>query len=80
MNLADDGVTHINVYSKGTTALGRALSNFAHIPFMVVPNGRFESIEAYWYWLRVMETISLAGNTTEKHSHLISNLYSFCEL
>ena len=59
MNLEDDGITHINVYSKGATALGRALSNFARIPVMVVPNGRFESVEAYWYWLRVMEVITL---------------------
>ena len=59
MNLEDDGVTHINVYSKGATALGRALSNFARIPVVVVPNGRFESVEAYWYWLRVMEVIDL---------------------
>lgn len=27
----DDGVTHINVYSKGRTKLGRDLSNFAAI-------------------------------------------------
>lgn len=47
----DDGVTHINVYSKGKTDLGRALSNFAHLPFHHPIHGYFASIEAFWYWL-----------------------------
>lgn len=47
----DDGVTHINVYSKGKTELGRLLSNFAHTPFEHYEHGHFSSIEAYWYWL-----------------------------
>lgn len=46
-----DGVTHINVYSKGKTELGRLLSNFAHTPFEHYKHGHFSSIEAYWYWL-----------------------------
>lgn len=45
-----DGINHINVYSKSMTDLGRQLSNFAHTPFMHPEHGRFESIEAYWYW------------------------------
>lgn len=45
-----DGVTHINIYSKGQTKLGRMLSNFAHIP-VDLRDGHFESIEGYWYWL-----------------------------
>lgn len=47
----DDGVTHINVYSKGKTELGRLLSNFAHTPFEHYKHGHFSSVEAYWYWL-----------------------------
>lgn len=46
----NDGVTHINIYSKGKTALGRALSNFAHFPFEC-EDGKFNSVEGYWYWL-----------------------------
>ena len=45
-----DGITHINVYSKGNTVLGRLLSNFAHTP-VKTEDGKFESIEGYWYWL-----------------------------
>jgi uncharacterized phage-like protein YoqJ/predicted NAD-dependent protein-ADP-ribosyltransferase YbiA (DUF1768 family) len=50
MEPKDDGITHINCYSKGNTELGRFLSNFAHTPFDC-EDGHFESVEGYWYWL-----------------------------
>jgi hypothetical protein len=46
----NDGVDHINIYSKGKTELGRFLTNFAHHPTFT-PDGYFASIEGYWYWL-----------------------------
>ena len=46
----EDGVTHINVYSKGKTRLGQLLSNFAHTPFHHPTYGYFASVEAFWYW------------------------------
>ena len=45
-----DGQTHINIYSKGNTELGRQLSNFYHSPIVTL-DGVFESVEGYWYWL-----------------------------
>lgn len=45
-----DGVDHINIYSKGKTSLGRWLSNFTNAP-IVLKDGKFNSIEGYWYWL-----------------------------
>jgi len=45
-----DGVTHINVYSKAHTQLGKFLSNFALSP-IETEDGNFKSIEGYWYWL-----------------------------
>lgn len=50
----DDGVTHINVYSKAKTDLGKFLSNFAHTP-VNTPDGPFESLEGYWYWLKTYD-------------------------
>lgn len=47
----EDGTTHINIYSKGKTELGRDLSNFAHTPFCHQDHGLFASVEGYWYWL-----------------------------
>ncbi len=46
----NDGIDHINVYSKGKTKLGRFLTNFAKSP-IETEDGPFESIEGYWYWL-----------------------------
>lgn len=46
----EDGVTHINVYSKGKTELGRLLSNFANTPFTYGDYGKFASVEAFWYY------------------------------
>ncbi len=51
INPADDGTTHINIYSRGRTELGCALSNFAHISFQHPTFGRFASMEGYWYWV-----------------------------
>ena len=50
INPEEDGITHINCYSKGKTVLGRFLSNFAKAPFKT-EEGAFESIEGYWYYL-----------------------------
>lgn len=50
----NEGIDHINIYSKSKLELGRALSNFAHTPFTI--NGdNFESVEGYWYWLKTGE-------------------------
>lgn len=45
-----DGIDHINVWSKGRTALGQMLSNFAHVGFEHPEYGFFASMEGYWYW------------------------------
>lgn len=49
-NPSEDGITHINIYSKGATDLGRWLTNFAHVPFTHPTYGEFNSIEALWYY------------------------------
>lgn len=49
-DFVQDGVDHINIYSKGKTELGRLLSNFARTPFVYHPWGVFESVEGFWYW------------------------------
>ncbi len=46
-----DGIDHINIYSKGKTRLGRKLTNFAFSPFEHPEDGKFNSIEGYWYWV-----------------------------
>lgn len=45
-----DGIDHINIFSRGKTSLGRFLSNFAYAD-IETEDGDFNSIEGYWYWL-----------------------------
>lgn len=47
----NDGIDHINIYSRGTTSLGRWLSHFEHTPFTHPTYGRFESLEGFWYFI-----------------------------
>lgn len=47
----NDGIDHINTYSKGHTLLGRMLSNFYRSPFRHPEHGAFASVEAFWYYL-----------------------------
>jgi hypothetical protein len=47
----EDGITHINIYSMGKTTLGMWLSNFSYCPIVIPSDGKFNSIEGYWYWL-----------------------------
>lgn len=51
MNPENDGIDHINVYSKGKTTLGRLLSNFANTPFEIPGQGKFRTVEGYWFWI-----------------------------
>lgn len=46
-----DGIDHVNIYSRGETLLGRALSNFFQCRLDLGDDGVFESVEGYWYWL-----------------------------
>jgi len=56
----DDGETHLNVYSKARTILGKLLSNFYPASFLHPKYGFFASVEAFWYWAK----------TGKQHDHL----------
>ena len=47
----NDGVDHINAYSKARTKVGRLLTNYSHTPFTHKVFGHFESMEGFWFWL-----------------------------
>lgn len=67
MNPEEDGITHINIYSQGKTALGILLSNFTYLP-MFLPEGTFDSLEGYWYWLLTKDDrlMRLSGHQAKK--------------
>lgn len=51
LNPENDGVDHINAYSRSESKLGQWLSNFAQEEIDIEEDGTFQSIEGYWYWL-----------------------------
>lgn len=63
----DEGITHVNIYSKSELPLGRFLSNFAHAPIQY-KEIEFASVEAIWYWKLTGENslISLHGFEAKK--------------
>ena len=71
----EDGITHINVWSKAKTELGRLASNFARTPFLHPVHGHFASVEGYWYWLslgmKYNELRSLSGHDAKQVGSLM---------
>lgn len=47
---SEDGVTHIDIYTKGATRLGRDLTNLAPLGFVHPVYGAFACVEGFWYW------------------------------
>lgn len=58
--ISEDGVTHLNVYSKASTELGRWLSNFEQVS-LSLPEGEFESLEGYYHYLKILHSLKTAN-------------------
>lgn len=50
--IEDDGVTHINLYTRGRTLLGRMASNLSDCHIEHPRYGRFRTLEGLWYYLK----------------------------
>lgn len=50
--LENDGIDHLNIYSRGKTELGRFLSNFYLSPFTHPKFGSFNTIEGFWQYVK----------------------------
>lgn len=81
INPFNDGIDHINIYSKAKTSLGKRLSNFDHSPFEHTKHGHFESVEGYWYWLATQkkhdELRTLYGYGAKKKGQEIIKEYNY---
>ncbi len=71
INPLEDGISHINMYSKAKTEFGRMLSDFYRYPIHT-EDGDFLSVEGYWSYLSLPETVNrekmrnLYGYTAKK--------------
>ena len=72
MRPEEDGMSHINVYSKGKTLLGQMLSNFYKCT-VATEDGEFASVEGYWYWLSSKDDKlrQLSGFEAKKYGQFI---------
>lgn len=52
INPDEDGVSHINVYTRGKSKLGRDLSNFQECNIEHPYLGRFRTLEGLWYYMK----------------------------
>ena len=52
LNPNNDGIDHINIYSKSKNRLGFFLSHFPRTPFEHPEYGNFESMEGFWYYAK----------------------------
>jgi hypothetical protein len=52
LNPANDGITHINFYTRGATRLGRLGTNLADVAVQHPVHGRFRTAEGLWYYLK----------------------------
>ncbi len=60
----EDGINHINIYSRGKTRLGRELSNFQGCGINM-PYGRFNTIEGLYHYLKIMRAIGVDSRRLE---------------
>lgn len=56
LNPSEEGITHINIYSKSNLEVGRLMSNF-YKSRIYTPEGIFMSVEAYWHYLLIPDGV-----------------------
>ena len=77
-NPEEDSITHINIYSKSKSDLGKFLTNFSYSP-IITEDGKFNSIESYWYYLSTnikweqLRLRRLSGFEAKKYGQAIKN-------
>lgn len=53
---SEDGITHINIYTRGKTPLGRKATNLADIPTYHPTLGSFRTVEGLYYFCKTGKT------------------------
>lgn len=60
----EDGIDHINIYSRGKTELGRELSAFSECAIHK-EYGQFNSIEGLYHYLKIMRSLNVPTRRVE---------------
>lgn len=88
-NPEEDGLTHINVYSKAKTRLGRLMTNLTDLPFEHPTLGHWRCLEGLYYYLitgcRHEELRVMSGFEAKRHGRTLERVWNeqmqrqFCE-
>lgn len=70
----DEGINHINIYSKSAIEVGRQLSNFYKSEF-TIDGETFQSVEGYWYWLKTGKKIDILKRLVGFQAKQIGRIY-----
>lgn len=54
-DIGTDGTEHVNIWDKGQTNMGKALSTLADLPFVHNVYGKFRSIEGFYHYIRSVD-------------------------
>lgn len=76
---SEDGVTHINIYSRGHSDLGRKLSHFSReYPLTHPQYGKWATLEGLWYFLSTgcthYELAKMDGHLAKKHGKTLERV------
>ena len=78
-NPVEDGLTHINIYSRSNDHLGRMLSHFYYSPFNHPVFGPFNCMEGLWHWVKSQERDDklrgMTGWKAKEHGKLMTKRY-----
>lgn len=73
----NDGIDHINIYTKSLTELGKNLSNlYCCYPKLKLDLGDFSTLEGYWYSLKI-NALKLEANDFKFELETLKNLNGF---
>lgn len=76
----EDGVGHINLYTKGNTRLGRLASNLADSALVHPQHGRFRTAEGFWFYLTTGKQDdslrSLAGFEAKRYGSTLKGVWN----
>lgn len=53
----NDGIDHVNLYSKGKTVAGRVLTHMSNAS-VTIDGLTFNQLEGYWYYRRILEVLA----------------------
>lgn len=76
----NDGIDHINIYTRGKTRLGRLITNLSDVPVTHPTYGRFRTAEGLWFYLKSgkahEELRAMSGFEVKRYARGLVNVWN----